>query len=279
MSKATFTQQGAPPALPAAGRVTLYAFNNIFYSIDDVGTITPLAGGAQDPTNYLNGFDLDWTTAQTITLNSGTARSSDDTFDILLAAPVIIDIGVTGAVNGLDSGIENPNAWYAVHAIDDSSGSNAAGGLFSLSPTAPTLPAGYDKFRFVGWVRNHTGDFIRFVGTGVGRTRSMFWDNNRNSAPQRVTSGGAATIWSTVNCSVVIPPQECLAIFNIQQTSGTIGTRIRRNGGNDPGGNVFCRQGNSMQFLIETLDQQIQYENTGPGGAATIDCVGFQMPL
>jgi len=43
MSKATFVEQAINPSTPAAGRVTLFAKDNDFYSIDDLGVVKNLA--------------------------------------------------------------------------------------------------------------------------------------------------------------------------------------------------------------------------------------------
>lgn len=69
--------------------------------------------------------------------------------------------GTVGTPGALDTGAETLNAWYYIWLI--SNGTTVAG-LFSLSPTAPTLPAGYTFKARVGAVRNDAaGNFIRFV--------------------------------------------------------------------------------------------------------------------
>lgn len=280
MSKATFVEQGVDPAAPAAGRVTLYAKNNFLFSIDDVGTTTPLTGGEADPTGYINGLDIDFTSVSTITINPGSTRSTDDEFDIDVGSTILIDITTSG-VNGLDTGVESANAWYAIHVIDDSNAVNAPAGLFSLLQASPIIPGGYDKFRHIGWVRNHTGDFLNFISFGVGRSRFVFWAEDRNQPPQRVLSGGGATGFTNVDLAIVVPPQGAgAALLNLQQSSASIGSRLRAAGNTDPGGTIFCRQGNSMQAFLENVNQAIEYSNvSGPGGSLTVDVVGFSLPL
>lgn len=105
--------------------------------------------------------------------NGGAPTTKTDvTADLLSVQGVSIpslsktaDITVSGA-GGLDTGAPANNTWYAVHII-----SNASGGLvsiiYSLSATAPTLPAGYTLFRRVGWVRRDgAGNFRAFTRTG-----------------------------------------------------------------------------------------------------------------
>lgn len=56
--------------------------------------------------------------------------------------------------NGLDTGSEASNTWYATFIIYNPTTQTAAA-LLSLSATAPTLPAGYTFFVRTGWVRNN----------------------------------------------------------------------------------------------------------------------------
>lgn len=68
----------------------------------------------------------------------------------LTGVAVSANILATG-VNGRDGGTLQNNTWYAVHVISDNAGATVAS-LLSVSGTNPTLPAGYTKFRRVGWI-------------------------------------------------------------------------------------------------------------------------------
>lgn len=278
MSKATFVEQTVDPAIPASGRVTLYAKNNFLFSIDDLGQTTPLTGGSQLPDRAIVGLEANYTSVSSLTIQTGTCRDDTDSFDMGLSAPAVVDITASG-FNGLDTGGENANSWYSVWIIDDSTGTNPAGGLLSLSPTSPTMPGGYDTKRLVMWVRNHTGDFFRWTNVGAGSTKTVFYDEQRNAAPQRILSGGGATSFSTVNGATVIPPTPLQVIFNCQVSSTTQGTQVRPNGFIDPGGNFFVRQSGSSQFELPIGDQQIQYSNTGASGSFTLGVVGFRLEV
>lgn len=83
----------------------------------------------------------------------------------LTGALAVIQPVVSGA-SGLDTGTWTTDTWYAVHLIfnDDLSLTN---GVFSLSDSAPTLPAGYTISKRVGWVRADSATTLRlFVQTG-----------------------------------------------------------------------------------------------------------------
>ncbi len=278
MSKATFVEQAVDPAKPAAGRVTLYAKNNFLFSIDDLGATTPLTGGSQLPDQFIVGLEAVFTTVSTLTIQTGTCRDDTDSFDMGLGAPAVVDITASG-FNGLDTGAESPNDWYSCWLIDDSTGTNPAGGLLSLSPTAPTLPAGYDLKRLVLWVRNHTGDFLEWSIVGTGSTKTIFYNEQRNASPQRILSGGGATTFADIDGSTVIPPTPLQVIFNCQQGSTTVGAQVRPDLGADPGGNFFVRQSGSSQFELPIVNQQAEYQNTGGGGSFTLGVVGWRLEV
>lgn len=81
---------------------------------------------------------------------------------ILTTLSLVVSSSNPNGANGLDTGTIASGTWYAIHAITNNTGSISAG-LFSTSPTAPTLPVGYTKFRRVGWVyRNGSGKFVHF---------------------------------------------------------------------------------------------------------------------
>lgn len=133
-----------------------------------------------------------------------------------------IDITVSG-VNGLDTGSEAANTWYAVHVIagdgqttvTDPTANNSQfpcqrravkqAGLLSLSGTAPTLPPGYSRFRRVGWVRNNgSSNFFQFTNAV---NDDWFWWNEDVSAGNflvlNVTT--SAVTFTDVSCAAVAP--------------------------------------------------------------------------
>jgi len=89
----------------------------------------------------------------TVLLRGSSVVGSDDGSTImLLPGDTPVDITASG-VNGLDTGSEAPNAWYAIFMIRNPDTEQVAG-LLSLSPTAPTMPSGFTQKRLIGFVRN-----------------------------------------------------------------------------------------------------------------------------
>jgi len=72
--------------------------------------------------------------------------------------------------NGLDTGARTNSTWYHVFAIrKDSDGS--VDGLFSLSATAPTMPAGYTYFRWIGAIKVDASGILKLFK----QVRSRFY--------------------------------------------------------------------------------------------------------
>lgn len=79
---------------------------------------------------------------------------------VLTGVSVTANIASSGA-NGLDTGVEASSTWYALSVLTNATGSLTAS-LLSTSLT-PTLPAGYTKYRRVGWVRNNASSDFNFT--------------------------------------------------------------------------------------------------------------------
>lgn len=106
-----------------------------------------------------------------------------------------ISILALGA-NGLDTGSIQSAEWYYIYVIYNPSTVTTAG-LFSLSSTSPTMPAGYTRKRRIGAVNAHNdvGDGIRWIyqqGKKVFVARKFF-----------VITEQARTL---VDISSVVPP-------------------------------------------------------------------------
>lgn len=102
-----------------------------------------------------------------VTFSPGKARSADDTADIVLAAAITKQIDAAWAVGtnagGLDTGTVGNSLFYYLWIIRRSD-TGVVDALFSLSATAPTMPANYDQKQRVGWVRtNASANILAFT--------------------------------------------------------------------------------------------------------------------
>ena len=138
---------------------------------------------------------------------------------------VTVDITQSGA-NGLDTGSEAANTWYAALVIYNPTTEDIKG-LFTTNPDSPTLPEGYTKYRRVGWVRNNgSSNFLKFYQTGD------WWCFD---ARQTVLStANPATSYTNVDCSSFAPPTSPMISFYtfLRDDQYTfLWVKLRRNGG------------------------------------------------
>ncbi|MGK3121147.1 phage tail-collar fiber domain-containing protein [Pseudomonas corrugata] len=137
----------------------------------------------------------------TVTVSPGVARSTGNDATITLPASmagVLQTAGAWAAVSGgnkLDTGARAANAWYHLFVIKKAS-DGTGNLLFSLSASAPTLPAGYGSFRRIGAVKTDgSGNIIPFINVGREFYFSTAMKDVASSTPASSTgSAGSATL-------------------------------------------------------------------------------------
>jgi hypothetical protein len=150
---------------------------------DDERAMTPLKvkqaiegfASSSLPLGYFSGFTLSnnaGAPTATVDTDPGTARSSDNTVDITLVSAISGVLQSSGAwvvgtgQNKLDTGAKANSTTYHVFVIRKTS-DGTGDILFSLSPTAPTMPSGYAGFRWVNAIRTDaSGNIIGFLNRG-----------------------------------------------------------------------------------------------------------------
>jgi hypothetical protein len=159
-----------------------------------------------------------------VTFSPGRARDSTDTADIALASAITKQIDAAWAVGsnagGLDTGSVGNNSIYYLWIIKRSD-TGVVDALFSLSATAPTMPANYDLKQRVGWVRtNASANILAFVQapydiTDIRYVTTLFDVNVTN---QSTTS---------VSRTLSLPPNS-LALFRMVADHATFAEVIAR---------------------------------------------------
>lgn len=232
------------------------------------------------------GARVTWLTAASVSI--GTAGQSTEVADstgiyaIEFLGTLTASLAASGA-GGLDTGVEAANAWYALHLIDASNGTMPPAAMFSLSATAPTLPAGYDIFRRVCWVRNNgSSNIIRFVQTGQDRERRIEYDEERTNLSPLIA--GNATAFTTISLASFIPPTVSLTELTLAYDSSAPSNQaeIRTTGSTVADPATFFRVGVAAPtgitgyFIINTnASQQIDYRVTVVTEALDIYTVAY----
>lgn len=144
-------------------------------------------------------------TATWALLTSSTAGDAPFLATAVNVSPVITAAGA----NGLDTGAVAASTWYYVYLIYDPTTLTVAG-LFSLSPTSPTLPAGYTYAARVGAVRTDgTTNLLQTIQYGNTARYVPLAGSNLTALPTAVTGvQGSTTVptWDAVAVAPYVPP-------------------------------------------------------------------------
>lgn len=237
------------------------------------------------PTGFLTGLDVSRNVANPLSqvdISAGSCRSDDDTTNIYATGPVTVNLAASG-LNGLDVGAEAVSTWYHVWLVANPT-TGAYGGLFSLSPTAPTLPVSYTVKRYLGVVYNNAaGDFWLWKVITKGRTREYLY-SDENEANIRLITAGPATVWTDLDASNFIPPTSVTGKFNVMHFSAANGVNyvtLRKRGSTTitPNARTYSApkdSNSSHRHIVETdASQVIQYRNSIAGNATTVWVTGF----
>lgn len=160
--------------------------------------LTPIKNAGE---KYVNGLQLEYVDASTMTLKAGAARDATNTNDIVLESDLTLDTSLLGA-RGIDTGVVQSDAWYNVELVADSTGYNEPSAVLSLTSGANVaLPSGYDMKRRVGYVRTgkSSTDINEFRMTGEGTNKMLM-----HVQGIEVISRGLQTSWTNIDLSQAI---------------------------------------------------------------------------
>jgi hypothetical protein len=245
----------------------------------------PAAVAFHLPTLYIENMGLQYVSASSVKIAPGSCRDSADSYDIVVSADITLSLAASG-VNGLDTGSETIDTPYAGFVIADSTGVNPVRGVLSINSTTPTLPAGYDVYRRVGWCQNDgSSNIIQYnlIITSM-QTREVRYDVDEQ-VTEVLTGGTSSGAYSTVDLSGLCPPTSRNADLLISY-DGTIDgehVRVRWVGSAVaiPPTRVFAggtggreRVGTTHRVRISS-SQTVEYQNSTAGNTAYIWCLGY----
>jgi len=209
---------------------------------------------------------------------------------VVNGASYTMDITTVGALGRDSATAEAVSTWYYIFEIVKADNTKSV--IFSTSPTAPTLPAGYIYSKLVSMVRNDSsGNFVDFV------QHDNTWGYGSDTPIRTVaavddqTAGLSASQWIPLLCYNV---DFRLKISSINASNLSASNLIIYNLINaktlivavEGGGTSPLGQADSATFSgkIFTDNQKVYYETSAfnPGGT-TISTVasisGFEVPL
>ena len=212
---------------------------------------------------YIQGLRLVYGTTTTFSVNAGQCRESQNINDIVLdpivsTSPTAVNINIALVGNGLnllDTGVIAASTLYYIYAVgssvygaDNGQDANAslgigplagtaitpaatypdnylpAGIIYSLSPSLPALPVGYDMYRRIGAFRVNSAVHIEpFWQTGFGQNRTMWYQ----TAVVPGTVGAAAVTYATIGALLNIVPQfPTEVLVDVSMAANTAGNAV-----------------------------------------------------
>lgn len=229
----------------------------------------------QDPVDItgnksLNGacanLRIDRLSATTIALNVDEIVFNVGDSSVRFTSPSqkIVDIDASG-LNGLDTGTKAINTWYYIYYI--SNGITLAG-LFSLSSSNPTLPAGYTYKAMVGAIRNPSTNIFR----NFNQRGNRVWTDELFPF-----SGNGVTTNTALSISDYVPPIAIIANGNAGNTanatlwvnvSATLSGPVARNYGQPLGNRTNESWKSHTRFEVPLFTAQTIYWYAPTTGAS-----------
>lgn len=156
------------------------------------------------------------TAVVTVTAEELVVSDSNNLYTVLRNLNLSASTGsASGAANSLDTGAWAFATWYARHIIYNPATQTSAL-LWSLSATAPTLPAGYTSFARVGWDKTQSSvnyNPLAIIQHGFD-VRFKVVTGGNVSAMQFIASG-IASGWVAVGVSNFVPPTSSEIVLSI----------------------------------------------------------------
>ncbi|MGD9766591.1 MAG: hypothetical protein AB7U62_03025 [Pseudolabrys sp.] len=196
-----------PGDLPANG------FGIFIYDLPTTTAVLVANGGiGGTPTQSLSGARRNYKAIATglnsnivITADELIVKSAAHAYQTLRGINLTINAAAVGA-NGLDTGVLQPNTWYATHVAWNGA---ASCGLLSLSATAPTLPGGYTHSTRTGWLRTDgSGNKypLAFLQTDFDVDYIVTGPGSGNVPDMPIMVVGGAVAWTPIGVDNFVPP-------------------------------------------------------------------------
>ncbi len=229
----------------------------------------------------IRGLRLTWLAIDQVQIGEGTCRDDADMADLVLSAPVTVDLSQPVGPNSIDAGAPASNTWLFIWLIEGASVPTA--GLASLSSSAPTLPAGYSHKRRIGAVRlDAATEILKFLQEGNDAEREYRYLDKVFSRFALI--GGAAAAFTPIDCSAIVPPTSLMAIVNGVLVGAATGFFFGLSYASTPGGPEvdisIPASGSSVESFISDVPlygaQLFDYRIVGGGLSTNALIIGFK---
>lgn len=203
---------------------------------------------------YINGARLSYTSTTSFTVGTGQVRDSTDTVDIIIggnqyssstdqggesgttnntSTPVVVSQALSGA-GGVDVGTVAASTFYYVYVIGDSRGFNSGSAVMSLAAPSvgPSLPLGYDCYRYVGGVSTNSTPHIRpFMQNGAQALRTIWYDPGSGPSTKGVAIPSSPTTGSSTYINVgvlttLVPQAQVECLFDCDLIGSSAGDAL-----------------------------------------------------
>lgn len=173
-----------------------------------VGGSILAVGGFPLALGYVDGLTVSRPSATTVQIGAGRCRDEDDTFDIVVASDLLIDITATGALGRNVETAEAADTWYAVMVLGDSTNVLPSSVMLVNAADLGTFafPTGFNKKRRNGWMRNDASSALRNIQTqGQGRDRRVVYGFSTRT-DLTVFTNQEPTVFTPADLSEWVPP-------------------------------------------------------------------------
>jgi hypothetical protein len=246
---------------------------------DALEFFTPSAGL---PLGHLSGLAMthDTDTDHDITIAAGKCRDSTDADDLSLAATLTKRADAAWAVGSTNGGMDTGSipASGTLHVwLIKRSDTGVVDALFSISATAPTMPASYDYKRLIGSYRtNSSNNIINGDWWGTGLNRTFMFDtpildvSNATSGTDAVTAALSTPAGIITKALVNCNGASNLYLSSLNNADGV------PSGYDPPLASVTA--GASQAFIFTNTASQIRYRHS-TNSAVYIATIGYEMSL
>jgi len=227
-----------------------------------------LAANIRLPMGHISGLVLshDTDTEHDINVTAGKARDATDVADMVLASEITKQVDAAWAVGndagGMDTGAVPASATVHVWLIKRSD-TGVVDALFSISATAPTIPANYDYKRLIGSYRTDaSNNILNGDWWGTGTNRTFMYDtpildvSTANSGTSAVTAAlstpGGIAVRAHVNIADAAGTPYASALNNADMVPSITLAPLATEGSN-------THQAGTLATVITNTSSQIRY--------------------